>query len=72
MVDAVIDVTASVDIRTKRVMQRNDIGYDEVIRRINAQNYIIDRPHPKVYTIKNDDLKAVTPQLLSTLHELNV
>ncbi len=72
MVDAVIDVTAPVDIRTKRVMQRNGLGYDEVMRRINSQNYIVDRPHPKVYTIKNDGLEAVTPQLLSILHELNV
>lgn len=57
MVDAVIDVTAPVDIRTKRVMQRNGLGYDEVMRRINSQNYIVDRPHPKVYTIKMTVLK---------------
>lgn len=63
MVDAVIEVTAPVEIRIKRVMHRNNLSYDEVLNRINAQNNTVMNPHPRVFTIINDGIEAVLPQL---------
>lgn len=70
MVDAVIDVTAPVDIRIERVMRRNGLAYDDVLARINAQNFIVENPHPRIYTILNDGIQAVLPQLQSVLEDL--
>lgn len=70
MVDAVIEITAPFDTKVQRIMHRNNIEYQDVVARINSQNYSVDTPHANVYTILNDDIHAVMPQLINILGKL--
>lgn len=70
MVDAVIEVTAPVDIRVKRIQERNRLDLPEIMNRIKAQNYYVENPHPVVYTIDNSGTLAVLPQLENILGKL--
>lgn len=72
MVDAVIEVTAPDDLRIRRVMRRNSLPYDEVLNRINAQYYVVENPHPKVFTICNDGMAPVLPRLQTIVNDMIV
>lgn len=63
MVDEVWDVTAPVELRIKRVMSRNSMSREEVIRRIDAQSAVNYEPHPRVRTIVNDEITPLLPQI---------
>ncbi len=63
MVDEVWDVTAPVELRIERVMSRNSMSREEVIRRIDAQSAVNYEPHPRVRTIVNDEVTPLLPQI---------
>lgn len=67
MVDEVWEVTAPEDIRINRVVKRNGISPREVRLRIAAQAVPVASPHEKVFTILNDDVQPVLPQVLNLL-----
>lgn len=68
MVDAVWNITAPLETRITRVMKRNGLNRDEVIARINSQNYNIARCHPNTYSIINDGHTPVMPQILNLIN----
>lgn len=70
MVDAVIEVSAPDDLRIRRVMHRNSLKYDEVLNRINAQFCAVENPHPKIFTIYNDGMAPVLPQLQTIINDI--
>ena len=63
MVDEVWDVTAPVELRIERVMSRNSMSREEVMRRIDAQSAVNYEPHPRVRTIVNDEITPLLPQI---------
>lgn len=63
MVDAVWEVTAPEAIRVERVMRRNGLSRNEVIRRIESQRFVPVMPHARVSMIVNDDRQSVLVQL---------
>ena len=67
MVDEVWEVTAPEEIRVDRVVKRNGISPREVRLRIAAQAVPVASPHEKVFTILNDDVQPVLPQVLNLL-----
>lgn len=70
LVDGVIEVTAPIEVRVARINRRNNLGYNDIMRRIEAQNFKAENPHPIVYTVRNDDITAVLPQLQSILDSI--
>ena len=70
MVDAVIEVAAPVDVRVERIGRRNGLERDDIIRRIESQNFIAENPHHTIYTILNDDTTPILPQLQAILSAL--
>jgi dephospho-CoA kinase len=66
--DKSILVSAPLDIRVKRVMQRDDISREEVESR-NARQFTEEKKMELAdYVIKNDETELVIPQVL-TLHD---
>lgn len=63
MVDEVWDVTAPVELRIKRVMSRNSMSREEVMRRIDAQSAVNYEPHPRIRTLVNDEVTPLLPQI---------
>lgn len=70
MVDAVIDVVAPTEIRIERIQKRNGLNRNEILNRINAQQFDVEEPHARVFTIVNDGNRAIIPQLLYILSNL--
>ena len=70
MVDAVIEVVAPTEIRIKRIQKRNGLNRNEIINRINSQQFNVEEPHARIFTIENDGNSAIIPQLLSILANL--
>lgn len=70
MVDAVIEVVAPTEIRIKRIQKRNGLNRNEIINRINSQQFDVEEPHARIFTIENDGNSAIIPQLLSILANL--
>lgn len=70
MVDAVIEVVASEEIRAKRIMSRNGLTYNDAVARIEAQQFTPSEPHQCVYTLLNEGSNAIIPQLLQILQKL--
>ena len=64
IVQCVWEVTASIDTRIARVMNRNSFTRQQVLARIESQESfkVIDR-HPSTYYINNDGNKAILPQI---------
>lgn len=67
MVDEVWEVTAPEELRVIRVMNRNSMTAEQVKQRIDAQSIPILNPHERVYTILNDDVQPILPQILTLL-----
>lgn len=70
MVDAVIEVNAPIEVRILRIMQRNGLSRNEALARINSQIYKPETPHSRIYTILNDGMSAILPQLQIIIGEL--
>lgn len=68
LVDEVWNVEAPKNIRITRVMQRNNLKAEDVEARINAQDsFKPAKPHPRTFTILNDNTAALLPQIKSLL-----
>lgn len=69
--NSVWEVTAPLETRIKRVMDRNAFQRKQVIDRINSQSYTTNTPHKNVVQILNDDLNPILPAILSLLKNIN-
>lgn len=67
-VDKVIGVSAPEPLRIKRTMNRDQVGREEVIRRMKSQMDEETKMKMCDYIIYNDEQQAVIPQVLK-LHE---
>lgn len=67
IVDEVWEVTAPEEIRVDRVIKRNNFSREQVIARINSQNYIPPQLHSVTKSITNDEVTPLLPQILSLL-----
>lgn len=71
LVDEVWEITASEEIRIKRVVKRNNLSPDQVKARIDSQRFTPSQPHPKIFTIINDDITPLLPQILNRVASIN-
>lgn len=67
VVSEVWEVDAPVNIRIKRVMDRNHNSKDEVIARINSQQIPNVELHPNTHIIINDNSTPIIPQIQQLL-----
>lgn len=72
MVDAVIEVTAPVEIRIERVMRRNNFNREEVLNRIKSQQLENFTPHHSITYIDNSGDQPLLPQISAMLAKLAV
>ncbi|MDM8001442.1 MAG: dephospho-CoA kinase [Bacteroidota bacterium] len=68
LVDRVVTISAPVEERIARVMGRNDLTREEVIRRINNQLEDEEREEQSYYVINNSDNEMIIPEILK-IHE---
>jgi dephospho-CoA kinase len=68
LVDRVVTISAPVEERISRVMGRNDLTREEVIRRINNQLEDEEREEQSYYVINNSDNEMIIPEILK-IHE---
>lgn len=68
LVDRVVTISAPVEERISRVMGRNDLTREEVIRRINNQLEDEEREEQSYYIINNSDNEMIIPEILK-IHE---
>ncbi|HNT92726.1 MAG: dephospho-CoA kinase [Bacteroidales bacterium] len=68
LVDRVVTISAPVEERISRVMGRNDLTREEVIRRINNQLEDEEREEQSYYIINNADNEMIIPEVLK-IHE---
>lgn len=68
LVDRVATISAPVEERISRVMGRNDLTREEVIRRINNQLEDEEREEQSYYVINNSDNEMIIPEILK-IHE---
>lgn len=68
LVDRVVAISAPVEERIARVMDRNDLNREEVIRRINNQLEDEEREEQSYYIINNSDNEMIIPEILN-IHE---
>lgn len=61
LVDCVVRVDAPDEIRIDRVMQRNSISREEVLRRIEAQSSEMECRHPATIDIDNSGTQPLLP-----------
>jgi dephospho-CoA kinase len=66
--DYVIGVDAPVQLRIKRTMERNNISYDEVVKRMNSQ--LDDKIKMMLcdFILQNDEQRLLIPQVIE-LHQ---
>jgi len=66
--DYVIGVDAPFELRIKRTMERNNISYDEVVKRMNSQ--LDDKIKMKLcdFILQNDEQRLLIPQVIE-LHQ---
>ncbi len=63
-VDRVVTISAPVEERIARVMGRNELSREEVIRRINNQIEDDEREDQSYYVINNADNEMIIPEIL--------
>lgn len=68
LVDRVVTISAPVEERISRVMGRNELTREEVIRRINNQMEDEEREEQSYYVINNSDNEMIIPEILK-IHE---
>lgn len=66
-VDDVWDVVAPVELRVKRVIDRNRCTRREVLSRIESQTFVPEKQHAYIHTITNDEHTPLLPQILKLL-----
>lgn len=64
LVDRVVTISAPVEERISRVMGRNELTREEVIRRINNQLGDEEREEQSYYVINNSDNEMIIPEIL--------
>jgi dephospho-CoA kinase len=64
LVDRVVTISAPVEERISRVMGRNDLTREEVIRRINNQLEDEEREEQSYYILNNADNEMIIPEIL--------
>jgi dephospho-CoA kinase len=69
-VDYAINISAPVDVRIQRVVGRDGVGEKEVRNRINNQMSDDEREALADWTIYNDGVMAIIPQVLKINNEL--
>jgi dephospho-CoA kinase len=62
-VDITVNVSAPLEVRIRRVEQRDRVSRETVLDRINSQLSEEERNHLSDYTILNDDTHAILPQV---------
>ena len=70
--DTIICVTAPLDLRVKRVMERDQVSKETVLARIAAQKEEEEQARSAQFVICNDDKTALIPQLHAVLNALAV
>jgi dephospho-CoA kinase len=68
LVDRVVTISAPGEERIARVMGRNDLTREEVIRRINNQMEDEEREEQSYYVLNNADNEMIIPEILK-IHE---
>ncbi len=68
-VDKIISVYAPQEIKIQRVMKREQITYEEVLRRISSQMPDEEKMRQSHFVIYNDETQLVIPQVLK-IHNL--
>lgn len=71
MVDQVWEVTAPIQLRLDRVMQRNSMSHNQVQNRIDSQNRTAIPNTRNHIMIENDGITPLLPQIESLLAEIN-
>lgn len=69
-VDYAINISAPEDVRIQRVVGRDGVGEKEVRNRINNQMSDDEREALADWTIYNDGVMAIIPQVLKINYEL--
>lgn len=67
IVQEVWNVVAPVEVRISRVMKRNAISREKVLKRINNQQQLSPIPGKKVVDLINDGTSPILPQIISAL-----
>lgn len=70
--DEVIGVSAPVSLRIQRIMHRDNVSRDEVLKRINNQMDEEVKMRLCDYIIYNDEQQAIIPQVMKIHEELAV
>ena len=70
MIDEVWNITAPVETRIARVMNRNATTREKVMERINSQSTSLNEVSVPVKTIINDGNTAILPQIITLLKSL--
>lgn len=68
--DAVIYVSASEELRIKRVMQRSNLSREQVVKRVNEQWTDAQKSPLADYILENEETKLLIPQILALHHKL--
>jgi len=69
--DKIMVVTAPLDVRIKRVMKRDALSQELVYNRINSQIDDSERFSGADYILYTDGKRAVLPQILDILKDIN-
>ena len=73
MCDYVWIVSAPIDIRIKRVEQRDGLSKEEILKRVDTQKNEADLLRSSnVTNIQNDDMHPVLPFILSSINKFNI
>lgn len=67
IVDYVIEVTAPIEIRLQRVMNRNGFNREEVLQRIESQQIQQFTPHSNIIYVDNSGDQPLLPQITALL-----
>jgi len=71
-VDATVNVSAPLEVRIRRVEERDKVSRESIEARINSQMSEEERNRLSDYTIFNDERKALLPQVENLLNVLNM
>lgn len=69
-VDAIVLVTAPQALRIKRVMQRDGLSEDIILKKIQAQLSEEEKIKRSQYIIKNDEEQMLLPQIIKVYEQL--
>lgn len=70
--DKIITVTAPLDLRMKRIAARDNLGFHEIVKRINNQISDEKKIENSDFIIENTDLEMTKTQVLKIYNTLNI